>query len=353
MTRADGDEPTTLPRGLRGRLRDIVDRSIGMYLFRRLTGRPTRAEEWPQSPPILSADEVAYRIGAADRRPRRSVGILAGVPTQGPMGDALRRAGRAATSTGITARGQLLRDTSITVAGLAVVALIAAAIWQSPDGAVLGVTSAAAPDDASGRPTASPAAVAVAPSPAAPSSASEAPVESSAPAPPASSAQPQRPVATGTGGFVPASRPRPSSPPRSAPTPTPQSTFGPSTPTPSPTFGPPPTPTPSLPATPTPTPNPQPIPTLPPGPTPTPTPDPTPTPTPTPTRRPRRHPTRRPRRPRIRHPTRRPPRPRIRPRIRHPTRRPDPCLGRYRIATSRRRSSRGTCYTPAALSGQP
>ena len=45
--------------------RDVVDRSIGVYILRRLTGRPTEPpiEEGPAAS-ALTADEVAYRIGA-------------------------------------------------------------------------------------------------------------------------------------------------------------------------------------------------------------------------------------------------------------------------------------------------
>ena len=46
---------------------DVVDRSVGMYLVRRLTGRPTSAPPEVVEPPVdLSVDEVAYRIGVAD-----------------------------------------------------------------------------------------------------------------------------------------------------------------------------------------------------------------------------------------------------------------------------------------------
>ncbi len=46
---------------------DVVDRSVGMYLLRRLSRQPTSGDAEPEEPPeILSADEVAYRIGVAD-----------------------------------------------------------------------------------------------------------------------------------------------------------------------------------------------------------------------------------------------------------------------------------------------
>lgn len=46
---------------------DVVDRSVGMYVLRRLSHQPASvAAEADEPPALLSADEVAYRIGVAD-----------------------------------------------------------------------------------------------------------------------------------------------------------------------------------------------------------------------------------------------------------------------------------------------
>ena len=65
--------PTTQPSGPGGRIRGIVDRSVAMALFRRLTGRRAPSGPTATAATILSEDEVAYRIGAADTRPARPV----------------------------------------------------------------------------------------------------------------------------------------------------------------------------------------------------------------------------------------------------------------------------------------
>ena len=60
---ADGSGPDAAPDAVGGAL-DVIDRSIGMYVVRRLTGRGTSKPEEPAPPVVLSADQVAYRIGA-------------------------------------------------------------------------------------------------------------------------------------------------------------------------------------------------------------------------------------------------------------------------------------------------
>ena len=60
---SDGSGPEAAPDAVGGAL-DVIDRSIGMYVVRRLTGRGTSKPEEPAPPVVLSADQVAYRIGA-------------------------------------------------------------------------------------------------------------------------------------------------------------------------------------------------------------------------------------------------------------------------------------------------
>ena len=49
---------------------DVIDRSIGMYVLRRLTGRSSTAASEADAPAVLTADQIAKRIGVAGlRRP--------------------------------------------------------------------------------------------------------------------------------------------------------------------------------------------------------------------------------------------------------------------------------------------
>src|SRR6188472_1505221 len=61
---------------------DVIDRSIGMYVVRRLTGRRTRKPEAPAPPVVLSADQVAYRIGAAGASKAAAAGATAPDPAE-------------------------------------------------------------------------------------------------------------------------------------------------------------------------------------------------------------------------------------------------------------------------------
>src|SRR5438552_572789 len=128
---ADG----TARQGVRARIHGIVDASILMFLLRRVTGRPTGSTDEAPLGPALSADEVAYRIGAGGPRPRRE--IWPAVPASSPAGPARS----AAPSTGPSPRGRLARDTLVATAGLAVVFLVAIAVLPpSPQGGVLEAT---------------------------------------------------------------------------------------------------------------------------------------------------------------------------------------------------------------------
>jgi hypothetical protein len=64
--RASRAEAARPPGPLEGAA-DVIDRSIGMYAVRKLTGRPTAPpEDLAPSTKNLTADEVAYRIGVPD-----------------------------------------------------------------------------------------------------------------------------------------------------------------------------------------------------------------------------------------------------------------------------------------------
>ena len=107
---------------------DVVDRSIGMYLLRRLTGRQTsKPSDSDQPAVILSAEQVAYRIGAGAR------------PSAAPAPEvADLRPGRlaaVASRTAGTPRERLVRDSGVALLALAVVG-IAFVAWpkDSPPG---------------------------------------------------------------------------------------------------------------------------------------------------------------------------------------------------------------------------
>ena len=240
---------------------DVVDRSIGMYLLRRLTGRQTSKPSHSDQPAvILTAEQVAYRIGAAAQPP---VAPRTGAPNLDRLtpGGATTVTPRAAGAP----RERLVRDSGIAllalvVVGLAVVALAPHGPTGEPTGSVFVVNRAVVtpgPTDeveaATPRPT------------------GEVAVETDVPA-----STPGLTV-----GVTPAPNATPAHGTTATPRPTPRVTLRPGqtpTPTPRPTA----TPTSNPTATPTPTPTPTETPTETPTPTPTETPTPTPTETPTP-----------------------------------------------------------------------
>ena len=65
-----GDRPRVdqaHPRTSLAGAKDVVDRSIGMFLIRRVSGRPTTRRRGPDAPTTpLTKDEVAYRTGVPD-----------------------------------------------------------------------------------------------------------------------------------------------------------------------------------------------------------------------------------------------------------------------------------------------
>jgi hypothetical protein len=294
---SDDDQGPLLPAGQLERLRDLADRSIAMFLFRRLTGRPTEVADRRPFPPALTGDEIAYRLRMPGATVRPILSPVVTAPAQPSIVRAGRRAERPPEESGSGTRRRLVRDTGITLLGLSTVAVVAIALWPPAYGGVLGAIATPGADLA----IASPSQVAVAglqqtrvaPVPAS----SQLPVESLATTPTAiPSETPGYEAVPADGSSVihpPPLRPprRASAAPGRAPTLTPSPTVGPATmPTPNPTLTATPTPTPLLtllPPQPAPasTAAPDPLPTAAPDSAPTPTPDPAPTPTedPTPT----------------------------------------------------------------------
>jgi len=269
---------------------DVIDRSVGMYVVRRLTGRPTtRPSDFVGPATPLTTDEVAVRSGAADE-PVDGVPILPmpSAPAGAAATAAAARAAAANTATARTARTKsarsgaagagagaamavpaaavtgvertprapgasgasaprerLIRDAGIALIGLTVVGLVAFLVWPQGglSGKPAGTHFAVVRASATAKPTASQAAVAVV------------------------DATPSATAVATPGGATPA--------------PTPDLTAEPTPsvsvePTASPLVTPKPTPKPTAKATAVPTPKPTAVPT--PKPTPAPTPKPTPTP---------------------------------------------------------------------------
>ncbi len=281
--------PDAAPDAVGGAL-DVVDRSIGMYVVRRLIGRRTSKPEEPAPPVMLSADQVAYRIGAIGAT--RAVPPGSADPSEpraplvvGPAAaaTAARAATHPATEVGpathtprpgaAAPRDRLVRDSGVALLVLATVGLAAVVLWPhgptgEPDQSIFGVNRTVATPGPTGEVEAATAEPTDGVSPGASSEPGT--------AVPTSPVVPRVTAPTGqpTPKLPPGATPRPTS--RLAPTPNP-TTGATATPTTGATPTPEPTPTPTPEETPTPTPEPTPEPT------PTPTPDPTPTPTPDPT----------------------------------------------------------------------
>ncbi|HEU0236988.1 MAG TPA: hypothetical protein VFR14_11170, partial [Candidatus Limnocylindrales bacterium] len=114
----------------------VVDRSIGMWIVRRLTGRPDPVAARPRSdgeaPPetLPAADEIAYRIGVpgavAPSRPDRLV-VSADAQDGGPRAGGARRV--------------LWRDSAVALVAVSAVVLVAVVVLpRLPQGAVLTAT---------------------------------------------------------------------------------------------------------------------------------------------------------------------------------------------------------------------
>ena len=149
------DDPETLAtrgRNALTRMRDILDASIGMYLFRRLTGRGIAAE--PSERPvdaaaILTQEELSHRIGVPGAPEPATPGriIAAGAAATRPA-----TAGAAATSSptdrapapilvaGNGPRGRMLRDGAVAFIVLSVAIVFVSTFWPRSDGAVLVAT---------------------------------------------------------------------------------------------------------------------------------------------------------------------------------------------------------------------
>jgi len=252
----------------------VIGASIGMYLVRRLLGRPSVSS--PNGPPdqvaSLDEDDIAGRIGAVAApgpvvtRPTRIV--VAGSAVTASVGITRSTAGTDAQSSSPGPdRRRFYRDTSLAVAGLVAVVLLAVVVLpslgagngqvlsatgtpESSDGGVVAVTASPPPADV---------VVVITPSPNPTVARTLPPAPSVRPAVAATPRPTPRPTRKPTGRPVATPRPTPMPPSRATPTPaptatpTPTPTPAPATPTPAPTAAPTPTPTPD-PATPTPAP---------------------------------------------------------------------------------------------------
>ena len=159
----DGSGPDAAPDAVGGAL-DVIDRSIGMYVVRRLTGRGTSKPEEPAPPVVLSADQVAYRIGAVGATPSCDLRSAAeplepGAPLVAGTAAAAAAARAAAThpATGGGARDphalrpgaaapreRLVRDSGIALLALATIGLVAVVLWPhgptgEPEQSIFGV----------------------------------------------------------------------------------------------------------------------------------------------------------------------------------------------------------------------
>jgi hypothetical protein len=248
---------------------DVIDRSIGMYVLRRLTGRGTRKPDEPDSAVVLSADQVAYRIGAAGAAPAAAAGAAPGAtpsPAEAPDSHTpLARATRAPRPAAGAPRERLVRDSGAALLALATIGLVAVVIWPhgpsgQPEQSIFGVdgtvvtpgptgeveaATAEATTDASGEPqTAPPTSEATAPvltrataavgqpAPKLPPGTTPRPTSRLAPTPRPTAA----PTASATAGATPSpeATPSPTPEPTATPTPTPTPTPAPPDPTPSP-----------------------------------------------------------------------------------------------------------------------
>jgi hypothetical protein len=231
----------------------VVDRSIGMWIVRRLTGRPDPASARPgpdvaiPSDQVPAADEIAYRIGVpgavAPTRPDRLV-------VSGGASDGGGRPTGAADP-----RRILWRDSAVVLALASVAVLVAVIVLpRPPQGAVLtAIDEGRFPAEVTLTPnpaSSDTAAVTSSPSVGPTAAATNSPGDSPTAEPTASASPSAEPTATA----APSATSAPGASPSPSPAATPRPTPSPIPPTPPP---PPPTPTPPPPvATPSPTPAP-------------------------------------------------------------------------------------------------
>jgi hypothetical protein len=285
-TGGTGEEPKPAVDGAR----DVIDRSIGMYLLRRVASRrpikPT-TDDAELASAVLTADQVAYRIGAgaSGHRARRDVAAPTALIGAAATGEDAEPGGAARLSPGPTyrtssggpaaPRERLVRDSGIALLALAGVGLAAFAFWPhppagEPESSFFVVNRAVVTAEPTGQVDAATSEPSV-----------DVSIDPAAPAVTAVPTTPTRPDPTTAGSAAPRARPTARLTPRPATTTAPTATRTP-TPPPGPTVKPTakPAATPAPTDTPPPTPEPTPPPT--PEPTPPPTPDPTPEESPSP-----------------------------------------------------------------------
>ena len=112
-------------------MRAVVDQSIGMYVLRRLTSRPTAApmSQGAVDAASLSPDEIAYRLGLEWCR---SVGQA---PASGRQrsGGRVHSRGPATPTQPVPPRERLARDTGLALAGMLVIGLVPFLVWPAGD----------------------------------------------------------------------------------------------------------------------------------------------------------------------------------------------------------------------------
>jgi len=245
---------------------DLVDASMGAFLLRRLSRRPTttRAEARAERARLALAGAAADARRAAYAGPEVAAPtrlVVAGTAASHSPDDLLDRQAHPLTgTTGVVVRSRwsASRGGALAVAGLVAIVVAGFGLWSRNEGHVLSSTGTPAPPSAGAAPAATSPDPSLAPTP-------DLEPTAAATASPTPTATPTaRPAATPTARPTATPTPRPTRTPK--PTNTPKPTVKP-TPTPAATPTPAPTPTPA--ATPAPTPTPPP-----------PTPEPTPVPTP-------------------------------------------------------------------------
>lgn len=235
-----GDQARPREPQARSGLGDIVDASLGMYLFRRMLGRPTKTKaqrRYEEASSIVATQRLHREFGIEPVQQAHPI-----TPTRlivsGAVAGSAHGPDPAPHPQSRSQRGQLARDGAIALAMFGVIALVVGGFvtfWRGGEGAVL--QASATPQAslvAAGGPSASPSpSPTIAPSPTTSPSPTPAPTATPSPSPsptPEPTVEPTRaPTAT------------------SAPDPTPAPTATPA-PTPKPTPKPTPVPTPAPPA---------------------------------------------------------------------------------------------------------
>lgn len=135
---------------------DVIDRSVGMYIVRRLTGRQTtRPTDLVEPTTALTADEVAHRIGVAEV-PAPS-NVATDTPVSRASGPGAYRAASGSRTSAIHAlrRQRLVRGAGIALIGLSLAGVVAILVLPQggstarPAGSIFSVSRVGATPSAS------------------------------------------------------------------------------------------------------------------------------------------------------------------------------------------------------------